>query len=67
MDVSANVVLSDEESTYHEPDAKHIDDYVQVYNRVCAAAHLAEANATEFLESLNDSIVKLGGSSQQCS
>ena len=66
MDVSANVVLSDEESPYHEPDADYIDDYERVYNRVCAAARLADADAEEFLESLNEAIVQLGGSSQKC-
>ena len=66
MDVRANLVLSDEDSPTHEPDATFADDYARVYDTVCAASVRAAASVDEFLEGLNDVITQLGGTSKQC-
>merc|ERR1712083_1113475 len=64
--VQGNLVLSDESSRSHQPDADFVDQYIKVYETVCAASHRAQAPSKDFLSSLNKLITKLGGSSRTC-
>eukprot|EP00310_Coccolithus_braarudii_P024559 CAMPEP_0183346650 /NCGR_PEP_ID=MMETSP0164_2-20130417/11703_1 /TAXON_ID=221442 /ORGANISM="Coccolithus pelagicus ssp braarudi, Strain PLY182g" /LENGTH=397 /DNA_ID=CAMNT_0025517959 /DNA_START=38 /DNA_END=1231 /DNA_ORIENTATION=+ len=64
---AANLVLSDETSEAHEPDAAFIGDYAQLFHTVCAASRHADAPADDFLERLNAVLVALGGPNQECS
>ena len=62
----ANLVLSDESSAAHQPDAHFIDDYRQVFRMVCAASRRAAASADGFFAALNGVIAALGGPTQTC-
>ncbi len=62
----ANLVLSDESSPAHQPDADFIDEYMQVFQTVCAASRRAAAPADEFLDDLNGVLAALGGLAQKC-
>ena len=64
---TANLVLSDEGSGAHQPDAAFMDDYVQVFQMVCAASRRAAAPANDFLDGLNGVLASLGGPTQKCS
>ena len=66
MQVQANLVISDETSGHHQPDAKFLDQYRKVFDTVCAATIQASAPSPRFLDGLNRIIVKLGGSSKTC-
>ena len=64
---TANLILSDEGSEAHQPDAAFADDYAQVYQMVCAASRRAAAPADDFLKGLNGVLAKLGAATQECS
>ena len=63
---TANLVLSDESSGAHQPDANFVDDYVQVFQMVCAASRRAAAPAQGFLDELNGVLAALGAPTQTC-
>ena len=65
-DSHANLVLSDEDSPSHQPDADFVAQYAQMYDRVCAVSVRAAADASDFLDGLNAVITKLGGKSKAC-
>lgn len=63
---TANLVLSDETSKAHQPDAHFLEEYAHVFRMVCAASRRAAAPADGFLEALNGVIAALGGPTQTC-
>ena len=68
MDVRANLVLSDEASSSHQPDARFVDQYATLFDTVCAASIRAAAqdSSTDFFDALNRVIVHLGGQGKKC-
>lgn len=66
MEVRGNLVLSDESSDTHQPDAEFVDQYSKVFETVCAASLRAEAPSQDFLEALNSIITGFGGQSMRC-
>ena len=66
IDARANLVLSDESSGAHQPDAAAIAEYGKAYATVCAATARAASPAPGFLDALDDVIAKLGGERQRC-
>ena len=65
-DVQGNLILSDEDSPSHQPDAAFATQYAQIYDTVCAASRRAAAPAPDFLAGLNAVITKLGGPGKKC-
>jgi hypothetical protein len=59
-------VLSDETSASHQPDARYLSHYTQMYDTVCAASLRAAAPSDTFLDGLSAVIAKLGGPSKTC-
>lgn len=66
MTTHGNLVLSDETSGSHQPNADSIAQYVSVFDSVCSASLMASEEADDFLNDLNDVIVQLGGTKQKC-
>lgn len=66
FDARANLVLSDESSPMHQPDAAFIGQYALLFDMVCAAAARAAAPSTEFLDGLNQVMTQLGGEKKTC-
>jgi hypothetical protein len=64
----ANLVLSDEASGSHQPEASFVDQYSTMFDTVCTASIRAAAqdSSAAFLDALSRVIVKLGGQGKQC-
>jgi len=62
----ANLVLSDETSEAHQPNADFVEDYATLFRSVCAASRQAAAPATSFLDALNAVLDALGAQTQKC-
>ena len=63
-----NLVLSDESSPSHQPDAELADEYAKVYRMVCAASIRAgvKGKAGTFLDALNRVLTSVGKDKQVC-
>ena len=61
-----NLVVSDENSPSHQPDAKMVDEYGVVFQSVCLATNQSGASSSSFLARLNAVIEQVGGAPQRC-
>ena len=66
LTTAGNLVVSDESSPSHQPDAKLVDAYELVFQSVCLATNHSGAPSSSFLSRLNGIIEQVGGVRQTC-